>query len=104
MEFKVKILTFFKHLEFFKLHKFNVCQERFLVTLKRSKKVSFSFSLFKLEKVAQVLQPHEYKELELWVEIYNKTPSFNWSHLISISTSILRFRVAIPFCLFLNLK
>ena len=31
-----------------------------------------SFSLFKreLEKAAQVLQPHEYKELELWVERY----------------------------------
>ena len=44
----------------------------FSYTKKTLKKVSFSFSLFKreLEKAAQVLQPHEYKELELWVESY----------------------------------
>jgi len=44
----------------------------FSYTKKILKKVSFSFSLFKreLEKAAQILQPHEYKELELWVERY----------------------------------
>tara|TARA_B100000530_G_scaffold7334_1_gene6100 strand:+ start:827 stop:1009 length:183 start_codon:yes stop_codon:yes gene_type:complete len=46
------------------------------------KKVTFSFALFKkeLEKASEVLLPHEYDELKIWVENYiNKHP-----HLVGV--------------------
>ena len=46
------------------------------------KQVTFSFALFKkeLDKASEVLLPHEYDELKIWVENYiNKHP-----HLVGV--------------------
>lgn len=41
-------------------------------TKKVLKKVTFSFALFKkeLQKASEVLLPHEYEELKIWVDSY----------------------------------
>ena len=54
-----------------------MARQVFKYTKKVLKKVAFNFTLFKkeLEKASDVLLPHEYEELKIWVESYiNKYP------------------------------
>tara|TARA_B100000965_G_scaffold357985_1_gene337087 strand:- start:312 stop:494 length:183 start_codon:yes stop_codon:yes gene_type:complete len=49
-----------------------MARQVFKYTKKVLKKVTFSFALFKreLKKASEVLLPHEYEELKIWVESY----------------------------------
>ena len=49
-----------------------MARQVFKYTKKVLKKVTFSFTLFKkeLKKASEVLLPHEYEELKIWVDNY----------------------------------